>query len=117
MTSATWTAPAIPDSVPRLRMRAVDFAATRAVIDPPINDLKLALSEAITNAVVHAFREDTAGTVTVTLTVDPAAREVKALVIDDGLGCKPRPDSPGLGLGLPLIATLAESMEVRTAPA
>ena len=26
----------------------------------------------------------------------------------------PRPDSPGLGLGLPLIATLAESLELGT---
>ena len=28
----------------------------------------------------------------------------------------PRPDSPGLGLGLPLIATLAESLELGTGP-
>src|SRR5438105_3538961 len=108
MTTATWTEPAVPDSVPRLRTHVVDFAARREVVDPPISDLKLALSEAITNAVVHAFRQNTPGTVTVTLTVDPEGREVKALVLDDGLGCKPRADSPGLGLGLPLIATLAE---------
>jgi signal transduction histidine kinase len=37
-------------------------------------------------------------------------------VLDDGLGISPRPDSPGLGLGMPLIANLAENLEVRTRP-
>jgi serine/threonine-protein kinase RsbW/stage II sporulation protein AB (anti-sigma F factor) len=110
----SWSAPAVPTSVPLLRSDAIGFAATRDVIDPPINDLKLALSEAITNAVVHAFRGREPGTVTVTMTVDAARREVLAMVVDDGIGCRPRPDSPGLGLGLPLISTLAQKVEVRT---
>jgi serine/threonine-protein kinase RsbW/stage II sporulation protein AB (anti-sigma F factor) len=33
-------------------------------------------------------------------------------VRDEGKGIVPRPDSPGLGLGLPLIATLTESLEL-----
>ena len=33
-------------------------------------------------------------------------------VRDEGHGMLPRPDSPGLGLGLPLIATLSESLEL-----
>ena len=36
------------------------------------------------------------------------------VVADEGRGMLPRPDSPGLGLGLPLIATLAESLELGT---
>jgi serine/threonine-protein kinase RsbW len=36
------------------------------------------------------------------------------VVIDEGRGILPRADSPGLGLGLPLIATLAESLELGT---
>jgi serine/threonine-protein kinase RsbW/stage II sporulation protein AB (anti-sigma F factor) len=36
------------------------------------------------------------------------------VVADRGRGIVPRPDSPGLGLGLPLIATLAESLELGT---
>jgi serine/threonine-protein kinase RsbW/stage II sporulation protein AB (anti-sigma F factor) len=106
----------VPASVPRLRRRAVEYAATRDIADPPINDLALALSEAITNAVIHAFREQDPGTVTVSVTVDAAHREVKALVVDDGMGCLPRHDSPGMGLGLPLIALVADTMEVRSAP-
>ena len=38
------------------------------------------------------------------------------VVSDHGRGIVPRPDSPGLGLGLPLIATLAESLELGTGP-
>ena len=34
--------------------------------------------------------------------------------VESGRGIVPRPDSPGLGLGLPLIATLAESLELGT---
>ena len=36
------------------------------------------------------------------------------VIRDSGRGIVPRPDSPGLGLGLPLIATLAESLELGT---
>jgi anti-sigma regulatory factor (Ser/Thr protein kinase) len=39
---------------------------------------------------------------------------VELVVTDDGHGMSPRPDSPGLGLGLPLIASLADKMEIRS---
>jgi serine/threonine-protein kinase RsbW/stage II sporulation protein AB (anti-sigma F factor) len=34
-------------------------------------------------------------------------------VCDDGRGMSPRPDSPGLGLGLPIVAALAQRFEVQ----
>jgi serine/threonine-protein kinase RsbW/stage II sporulation protein AB (anti-sigma F factor) len=39
---------------------------------------------------------------------------LRVIVADEGRGILPRADSPGLGLGLPLIATLAESLELGT---
>jgi serine/threonine-protein kinase RsbW len=39
---------------------------------------------------------------------------LRVVVVDRGRGILPRADSPGLGLGLPLIATLAESLELGT---
>ena len=39
---------------------------------------------------------------------------LRVVVSDEGRGILPRADSPGLGLGLPLIATLAESLELGT---
>ncbi|MGH2854857.1 MAG: ATP-binding protein, partial [Solirubrobacteraceae bacterium] len=38
--------------------------------------------------------------------------ELRVVVRDEGKGIGPRPDSPGLGLGLPLIASLTESVEL-----
>ena len=109
-----WSAPALPTSVGWLRGEAVDFAATSDVLEPPIGALRLALSEAITNAVVHAFRDREPGTVTVTVTVDTRGGQVRATVVDDGSGCVPRADSPGMGLGLPMMSTLAATLNVCT---
>src|SRR3712207_9020716 len=38
---------------------------------------------------------------------------VLVTVSDEGSGMRPRPDSPGLGLGLPLISQMTHSFEVR----
>jgi anti-sigma regulatory factor (Ser/Thr protein kinase) len=79
-------------------------------LDPQLlSDLKLAVTEACTNVVVHAYPE-AEGPMEVAATVD--SRHITVTVRDEGLGIVPRPDSPGLGLGLPLIATLTESLEL-----
>src|SRR4029077_13132247 len=72
----------------------------------------LCVSEAVANVVVHAYREaDRPGEVEV-----EARRPNGYLCLyvrDRGQGLAPRVDSPGLGLGLPLIADIATSIEVR----
>jgi anti-sigma regulatory factor (Ser/Thr protein kinase) len=93
----------------------VDFVCELDVPEPGLSDIRLAVSEAVANAVVHAFRERAAGTVTVSLTTsDPGWVEVR--VTDDGSGMAPRDDSPGLGLGLPLMRHLADQFELRRPP-
>ena len=73
----------------------------------------MAISEALTNAVVHAFRtQDLPGTVTVSVDVAPGEL-VEAVVRDDGMGMSGRGDSPGLGLGLGLIGSVADAVEQR----
>jgi anti-sigma regulatory factor (Ser/Thr protein kinase) len=47
----------------------------------------------------------------VTVTID--AEELLVSVADDGMGMRPRADSPGAGLGLPIIATLVDRFEVQ----
>ncbi len=74
-----------------------------------LSDIKLAVTEACTNVVVHAYGSDE-GPLEVDATVDGDRLEI--LVRDHGRGVLPRADSPGLGLGLPLIATLADSLEL-----
>ena len=105
----------------RLAARAENVAVARHAIggladvlevsDQTLADVKLAVTEACTNVVVHAY-PDGEGPMAVRATVDEDVLQV--VVTDEGRGIVPRPDSPGLGLGLPLIATLAESLELGT---
>jgi anti-sigma regulatory factor (Ser/Thr protein kinase) len=111
--SETWNAPAKPEEVGRLRAAVVAFADAQSVSDPPLSDLRLAVSEAITNVVVHAYRDRTPGTVTVTATVDPERHRVDVVIADHGDGLRPRPDSPGMGLGLALMSRMSDDLEVR----
>ena len=79
-----------------------------------VGDIALAVSEAATNAVVHAFVGIETGTLSIA--VEPLDGALRVSVIDDGNGMTPRPDSPGLGLGLPTIGQLTESFDVREGP-
>jgi serine/threonine-protein kinase RsbW len=81
------------------------------VDDQTLSDIKLAVTEACTNVVVHAYPEGE-GPMGLRASIDE--RRLYLVVLDRGRGIVPRPDSPGLGLGLPLIATLAESLELGT---
>jgi anti-sigma regulatory factor (Ser/Thr protein kinase) len=111
----TQVAHALADSVPRLRRAAVEFVRAENGSSELEEAVGLAVSEACTNAVVHAYGDSESGG-EIQLT---ATREGDALVVtvsDDGRGMGPRPDSPGLGLGLPLIAICTRSLEVRRGP-
>jgi serine/threonine-protein kinase RsbW len=73
----------------------------------------MAVSEACTNVVVHAYAGE-AGT----LEVEMHAGEVGLTIVvrDHGAGIQPRPprsEPPALGLGLPLIAALSDAFELR----
>ncbi len=108
----SWSAPAVPETVPLLRGEVVRFASSAAVADPPLSDVRLAVSEALTNAVVHGYADQPEpGPVEVTATVDGGA--LRVVVADEGSGMAPRLDSPGVGLGLPLITSVADTLEVR----
>ena len=96
--------------------RAVCALAARAGIDSDRRaDIALAVGEACANAVVHAYVDAQPGVLRVSAHVGPQGLEVT--IADDGRGMSPRPDSPGLGLGLPLMASLTSGLEFRTTPA
>jgi serine/threonine-protein kinase RsbW len=73
-------------------------------------DIRLAVTEACTNVVVHAYPDGGEGPMEVLATL--LGDELTVVVRDEGKGIGPRPDSPGLGLGLPLIASLTESVQL-----
>lgn len=104
--------PAMPQNVGIARRAVTEFLAQTDPGDLPIGDIALALSEAFTNVVYHAYVGQRLGEARVR--VDVAAEEVVLTVEDDGRGMMPRPDTPGLGLGLPTIATLAKHFDVST---
>ena len=106
--SLTVTVPALVGRVREVRLAARRFAERHGVERP--DDVALAIAEACVNVVVHAYAESEPGDLRVTGSRDGA--HVRFVVIDDGAGLIPRPNSPGLGLGLPLIAQLADEFEV-----
>jgi len=105
------TLPARAENVAVVRHAFGGFGDALDVPDHALADVKLAVTEACTNVVVHAY-PDGDGPMAVSAGLNDGALTV--VVADEGRGILPRPDSPGLGLGLPLIATLASSLELGT---
>lgn len=71
------------------------------------------MTEACANVVVHAYRDQQApGEMVVVASEAEGGLEVH--VIDHGMGLAPRVDSPGLGMGMPLMSQLSERFEVQT---
>jgi serine/threonine-protein kinase RsbW len=106
--------PARPEHV-RAARRAVWDAAARAGAQEAVREAaRLAVSEAVSNVVVHSYRDIGPGAFT--LCVEWDGGELRVIVRDEGCGMAPRMDSPGAGLGLPLIATLTESFSVTAPP-
>jgi serine/threonine-protein kinase RsbW len=113
--SASWTGSVRPETVTFLRQTVADFIVANGVAQSHVTDVQLAVSEAVTNAVVHAFRDRREpGTVSVSVALDDA--EIEIVVRDDGSGMAPRNDSPGLGLGLSLIRRVADGFDHREPP-
>jgi serine/threonine-protein kinase RsbW len=100
---------ATPESVAVARTRLADFAAAAGATADQVDAVRLATSEAITNAVVHAYRGDP-GLIYVNAAL--VSGELWILISDDGCGLEPRADRPGLGLGLGLISQLGDDFAI-----
>lgn len=103
--------PARAENVAVIRHAIGGLAEVVDVPDQTLADIRLAVTEAATNTVVHAYG-GAEGPLEVAAYL--RGRQLVVIVRDEGRGIVPRTDSPGLGLGLPLIATLAESLELGT---
>jgi stage II sporulation protein AB (anti-sigma F factor) len=111
--SEIWRLPARFDAPEVARRLLRGYAVRHGANREAVAAVALCVSEAVTNAVLHAYRE--AG--------EPGEIELEARgsdghiyvhVRDEGVGMTPRVNSPGIGLGLPMIADHASSVEVRT---
>jgi len=108
------TLPAQADSIPVIRHVLGAYAEALALPPDVIEDMRLAVTEACTNVVRHAYDGDPAGPIDVV--VKPDGEHIDVIVSDRGRGMGPSPDVDGPGLGLPLIAALADSIELEDAP-
>lgn len=110
--------PATAPSVPRARHAIVEFAASRGATAEQLDAIRLAVSEAVSNAIVHAYdasdgadgSDGSSGEVHITAGF--AADQLWVFVADDGRGFQAPSRKPGLGWGLPLIAHVAERLEI-----
>jgi serine/threonine-protein kinase RsbW len=108
--------PARPESIAPLRRAVVAYADSNGASERQREDIALAVSEALSNAVLHAYVGcEVAGDVGVDAWID--ARVLEVVVEDDGGGMTPRTDSPGLGLGLALIGRLTEQLSIESTDA
>ncbi len=100
---------ATPNSVAAARAALAEFAASAGASAAQVDNVRLAVSEAVTNAVLHAYR-GRPGEIQVTAAL--AGRELWILVSDEGGGMQPQADRPGLGLGLGLISQVCDDMAI-----
>jgi anti-sigma regulatory factor (Ser/Thr protein kinase) len=107
------TLPARPEGVAVVRQALAGMADALAFDAAVVADMKMAISEACTNVVVHAYEEGD-GVLEVEMSANETGLTIR--VRDHGAGIRPRGDrrgeAPALGLGLPLIAALSDSYEL-----
>ncbi len=109
--------PAIPAEVGRIRRAVLGSAAAHGVGQLLQVDIGIAVSEACANVVTHAYHDVRApGPLTVEAYRSP--QEFVVVVSDLGSGFAPDAGSPGMGVGIALIARLAHRVEIsRNEPA
>jgi anti-sigma regulatory factor (Ser/Thr protein kinase) len=98
------------DNVPLVRHALRGLLEASGISDERTADIALAVTEACANAVLHAYH-DVIGIFEVAAKLVPEGRLV-VIVRDHGSGMAPRVDSPGLGVGLPVMAAIAEALEI-----
>ena len=106
--------PARAEGVGVVRSALAGLAEALALDETVLADAKMAVTEACTNAVVHAYANGDAGALEVEMHADDS--HLTVVVRDQGSGIKPRVgrhEPTALGLGLPLIAALSDAFEVR----
>jgi serine/threonine-protein kinase RsbW len=97
--------PAVAESIPKARVVAVTAARRSGLRGDKLEAVRLAVSEAVTNVVRHAYRGvDGDVGVIVSLVGD----ELVVVVEDDGCGPDTPPIAPGLGWGCTLMAQVCD---------
>jgi len=113
-TDVKLTLPARPENVSVIRHVLGAFAEALRLPDDLVEDLRLAVTEACTNVVRHAYPPEQPGPVEISIA--PSEDQVSVVVADFGRGIGSSSDTTGPGLGLPLIAAIADEVELQPVP-
>ena len=105
--------PGTPLGVRMLRHEIAELAKECGMDAEGIADVRLAVTEAATNAVIHAYAE-AEGELRVTAAMHQG--ELAIVIGDTGPGLVEGRDSPGMGAGLSVIATVAERLKIISHP-
>jgi serine/threonine-protein kinase RsbW len=115
--SVRLTIPARPEYITLGRLALTAIAGMRPVSDETLYDLKLALTEACTNSVRHAYENGREGNVEIVYELQPDRLVIE--VGDEGAGFELLDDSNGHdgeleegGLGIEIIRALADEVEI-----
>lgn len=101
---------AAPESLPIIRHVLGALPTSWPAGDSLLDDVRIAVTEACANVVMHAYPDHDDGLLEVHGELDGGRLMVR--VRDHGSGMRPRTDSPGLGVGLPLIIALSQELEI-----
>ena len=113
--------PAKPEYITLCRLALTGLGQLRRIPDDTMADLKLALTEAVSNSVRHAYGPNGDGSVDVRYELHPDRLGIE--IVDDGEGFDP--DSPTEkegdelsegGLGSAIIKSVADEFELRSRP-
>ena len=102
--------PAVAASVACMRSDAAGLALAAGASEEQADRVRLAVSEAVTNVVEHAYARGGSGRVQLVAAVENG--ELLVLVSDDGHGMSSRRRSRGLGLGLALMADACDGLTI-----
>ena len=113
--------PARAEYIALARLALTGLAEARAFAPDAIADLKLALTEAVSNSVRHAY--GAGGNGSVDIRYELRGDRVTIEVIDDGEGFDPE-EAPAFdgdelsegGLGIAIIRTIADELEIVSRP-
>ena len=94
-----------------VRDQVAGVARECGVAEGDIDSVRLAVTEVVTNVINHAYA-DQPGEVRVRIYHE--SDEFVVVIADDGVGMSPRLKSPGLGLGLPVVAASTKRVDIRS---
>ena len=113
--------PAKAEYITLCRLALTGLGQLRGIGEDALADLKLALTEAVSNSVRHAYGPDGRGSVDVRYELHPDRLGIE--VVDDGEGFDPARESEPVddelsegGLGIAIIKSIADEFELRSSP-